>query len=119
MSSEKSGYDPRRSTTDRSTLGAFLQRPLTGSFEADKIPSVGQETIKLLKANGVTSTYALIGKFMSFKEEDVGSVEHMDRFWYWLDSIGTPARHRSCVVEALAERMNMHFPGLYEADRYM
>jgi hypothetical protein len=118
MSSSEDGYDPTRSTTSPDTLAAFMQRPLTGSLTADKIPSVGPKTIEVLKEHGITSTYSLIGKFMSLKEEGVGSVEHMDRCWFWLKSIGTPPGHRSCIIEALAQRMNMHFPGLYDEARY-
>ena len=52
-----------------------------------KVPGIGPATVKVLKENGVSTTYGLIGKYMMLKEEDVEPVEHADRFYFWLKSI--------------------------------
>lgn len=70
----------------------------------------------------VTSTYQLIGKFLSLKGEDVEgdvvqTVEHCDRFWYWLKEVGIVA-HRSGIVNAIAEKCNTWLPGIYDEAQY-
>jgi hypothetical protein len=42
----------------------------------------------------ITTTHALIGKYLSLKQEGVEPVDHADRFYYWLKFIGTPAGFR-------------------------
>ena len=49
---------------------------------------------------------------------DVGPVELADRFYYWLDSIGTAAGQRGSVVSAVAEKLNLTFTGLYDPSLY-
>lgn len=52
------------------------------------------------------------------KEEGVGPVENADRFFYWLESINLPGGHRASVCHAIAERVNISFPGIYDPDAY-
>jgi len=52
-----------------------------------QVPGVGPATAKLLRENGISTTYGLIGKYLSLKEEGVEPVEHADRFYFWLKSI--------------------------------
>ena len=52
------------------------------------------------------------------KDEDVGPIEHADRFYYWLKSIGTAAGFRAGVVNCVAEKMNITFPGIYDISAY-
>jgi hypothetical protein len=41
-----------------------------------------------MKEHEVTTTYQLIGKYLSLKGEGVEPVEHADRFYFWLKNIG-------------------------------
>jgi hypothetical protein len=70
----------------------------------------------------VVNTYQLIAKFLSFKGADtsgntIQTVEHCDRFWYWLKDVGIVS-HRSGVVNAIAEKCNTWIPGIYDSDQY-
>ncbi|CAN0415243.1 unnamed protein product, partial [Hapterophycus canaliculatus] len=63
----------------------------------------------------VTNTYQLIGKFLALRGPDktdfkVDSMEHCDKFWYWLKSKGIHAC-RSMIVYAIAEKVNTWIPG--------
>ena len=51
------------------------------------------------------------------KEKDVESVEHCDRFWYWLKDIGINS-NRSGIVRAIAEKMDTIFPSIYDGACY-
>lgn len=60
---------------------------------APQVPGIGPATEKVLRENGISTSFALIGKYLSLKDEGVEPVEHADRFWYWLDSIGKGSFH--------------------------
>jgi hypothetical protein len=66
-------------------------------------PSAGPKGAEKLEAQGIETTYQLIGKYLSLKGPDVGSVMHQDLFWLWLKESGI-ASHRSAVVKAIAEK---------------
>ena len=127
LSQAEKGYDPKRSRVSDDTLADFLRSQLTGSLQ--EIPGIGPAAEKALGkgVNGeedtkITNTFQLIGKFLSLKGPDsdghkVDSVEHMEKFWYFLQSQGITA-HRSAIVKSLAEKLNTMMPGLYDADAY-
>lgn len=79
---------------------------------------MGPATIKILNDNGVTTTYQLFGKYLQLKEAGVGPVEHADRFYFWLLSLGTPSGFRAGIVRAVAEKLNVTYIGLYDNSLY-
>ena len=97
---------------------------MTGDLQ--EIPGIGPAAAKCLAEGDdddkITNSFQLIGKFLSLKGPDSGdhkveSVEHMEKFWYWLQERGIKA-HRSAIVNAIAEKMNTMMPGIYDADAY-
>lgn len=52
-----------------------------------QVPGIGPATVRVLKEHDVTTTYQLIGKYLSLKGEGVEPVEHADRFYFWLKNI--------------------------------
>jgi hypothetical protein len=48
-----------------------------------QVPGIGKASKKILIEAGVSTTFQLLGKFLSLKGEDVGPIEHCDRFYYW------------------------------------
>jgi hypothetical protein len=111
-----SGYDPQRSVIAPDKLAEFIQAPITGDLT--EVPGVGPATQKAMIAAGVTTTYALIGKYLMLKDAGVESVEHCDRFFYWLDDIGASKGHRSSIVQAIAQKQDITFPGIYDGSLY-
>ena len=109
-----------------------------------EVPGIGDVGEKKLKEAGITTTFSLMGKYLMLKDEGVGTVENADRMYYFLQSIDYPAgfrgkqyfsrqshihicnhsrRHTFCiyiagVVHAIAEKLNIKFPGIYDADAY-
>ena len=55
---------------------------------------------------------------MICKHTGVESVEHMDRFFFWLESISFPANFRCGVALAVAEKLTLSFPELYDGSVY-
>jgi len=47
----------------------------------------------------------------------VESVEHMEKFWWYLKQKGISS-HRSGIVRAIAEKVNTMLPGIYDASEY-
>lgn len=52
-----------------------------------QVPGIGPATVRVLKEHEITTTYQLIGKYLSLKGEGVEPVEHADRFYFWLKNI--------------------------------
>lgn len=50
-------------------------------------------------------------------DHKVDSVEHMEKFWYYLQSRGISA-HRSGIVKSIAEKLNTMMPGVYDSEMY-
>jgi Barrier to autointegration factor len=83
------------------------------------VPGIGPAAARALEEAGVDTTYALFGKFLSMKTKDCGPIEHSERFFQWL--VATLPRHsqfRSGIVQAVAEKLNISFPGVYDPDAY-
>lgn len=105
-------------------MADFIRGTVTG--DVTEVPGVGPAAAKKL-ADGegdekVTNTYQLIGKFLMLKGPDdadnkVESMEHCEKFWYWLQDKGISA-HRSAIVKAVACKVNGLFPGVYDPDLY-
>jgi len=93
-----------------------LRAPITGDLL--EVPGIGEASAKALRDAGISTTFALIGKYLTLKEEGVGPIEHADRFYFWLKSIGTAAGHRAGVVHCIAEKMNITFVGIYDSESY-
>jgi hypothetical protein len=114
------GFHPERyierSPFGDDSMGDWLMKEVTGDLR--DLPGIGPVSVKALNKQGITTTYQLFGKFLSLKEEGVGSVELADRFWFWLDSAGTHAGSRAAIVLAVAEKLNLSFPGLYDGSLY-
>jgi hypothetical protein len=81
----------------------------------------------VINIDGITSTYALIGVYLSFKSDRdaetgdvriVGTIEHAQRFYMWWCSLGTSVGHRAGVVHSLCEKVNISFPGIYNSAEY-
>lgn len=79
----------------------WLQEPITGKIQ--EVPGIGPATAKILaEAEGdsqVTNTYQLFGRFLLLKGPDtednqVESIEHMEKFWYWLKVAGVTANRK-------------------------
>jgi hypothetical protein len=82
------------------------------------VPGVGPATVKRLEEAGISTTYGLIGKYLSLKEADVGPIEHADRFYYWILSVELPPKYRAGIVHSIGEKMNILFPGIYDKDEF-
>jgi hypothetical protein len=88
------------------------------SLDLEEIPGVGKVGAQRMKDAGVSTTFALFGKYLILKEEGVESVEHCDRFFHWLTSIDMPSGFRSSIVEAVAKKLDVSFPGIYDGECY-
>lgn len=111
-----------------STIHPYNRYIVRGTVSGDvtEVPGIGPAAAKKLACGEgdekVTNTYQLIGKFLMLKgpddaENKVESMEHCEKFWYWLQDKGISA-HRSAIVKAVACKVNGLFPGVYDPDLY-
>jgi hypothetical protein len=129
-SREVCGFHPNVSRASDQAMAVFVESPLSPSLRYSRkytlisfhefpiydsiirtVPGIGEKTEELMKDNGISNTFTLIGKFLSFKEDGVGSIEHCDRFWYWLESINTPQGFRGSITLAIAKKVDLMIPG--------
>lgn len=93
-----------------------------------EVPGIGPAAVKALANHDVpesriTTTYQLIGAYLSFKgrsESDgeiIAPISHNDLFWYFLKERGISS-HRSAIVQAIAMKCNSFMQGLYDPAAY-
>ena len=110
------GWVPTMTKLNTDGVAKWLHTPITG--ELKEVPQLGPACAEKLRAAGISTTYGLFGQFLSLKEEDVGSVEVCDRFYYWLESIDIPAGSKGTITHAIALKLEVHFPGIYSESAY-
>ncbi len=109
------GFSEDKSRVSMEALARFLTDNICEDLRS--VPGIGSEAVKKLKKNAegdssVETTYQLIGKFLSLKGKDMTSQEHMDAFWFYLQSRGISA-HRSGIVFSIAQKVDLMMPGIY------
>lgn len=124
----KQHYDPNRSKNQPEVLEAFLRAPISGNL--DEVPGIGAVGVDKLAHHGVSSTFQLLAKFLSFKSEGLTQQQVCDQFFHCtsrplhsssiictgLTDVGAPPAYRSSIVEAVARKLELSFPGvIYDA----
>ena len=61
-------FSPYKSTVTDETLVRFLNHEL--DYNLTSVPGIGPKAKEILTQNGVTNTFQLVAKFLSFKEDD-------------------------------------------------
>ena len=104
-------YDPARSRVAEDKLRDFIGAPIEADLTS--VPGIGPATAANLAADGIQTTYQLIGKYLSFCSEGADTQTVCDQFVEYLASMGVKG-YRSGITECIAERVNVMIPGLYE-----
>ena len=94
----------------------WLAAPMTGTLKV--VPGIADGMESKLREQGITSVFQLIGEFLKCKGEGVGSIEHCERFYMYLSSVGVGGSSRPTIVLALAEKMNIMIPGFFDMEDY-
>lgn len=109
-------YDPKKTRIQEDTLANFLRQPVTENLET--VPGIGPVNAKSLATgegeDKVETVHQLIGKFLSFKGPGVSPTDHCDAFWHWLKARGINSG-RNNIVLAVAEKVEVFMPGVYDA----
>ena len=112
-----SGYDEARSQVSDDKLSEWLTAEIVEDLQS--VPGVGAKAAEKLAKEmgdepGVTTTYQLLGKFLSFRGAGMDSQAVCDAMWHWLNSKGVSS-HRAGIVHCIAEKVNLFCPGMYDA----
>lgn len=107
-------YRPSDSRMDDDNMVDFIRAPFDSAGDLQQVPGVGPVTAERMRAVGVTNAYQLLGKFFMLRGDNDLSRQHCERFWAWLDALGTPKGYRSTVVRAIAEKAAAMMPGIYD-----
>ena len=108
-------YHPSNSLTSSERQACWLRSKITGDLT--EVPGVGPRSAEKLRIAGISSTHSLIGKFFMMKDGDTQPVEHCERFYLYLQSVGINT-YRADVVQSVAERADIMLPGTYDSQAY-
>ena len=89
--------------SSQESLEEWVEVPLNGDLT--QIPGMGKVTAAELQRQGIATSYALIGHFLSLMDED-GLLPACDRFKALLEDCETPAAYRDTVVQVIGEKLN-------------
>lgn len=109
----------RRSKVSEGAMETWRSSPVTGDLL--EVPGIGPAAVKKLAEcpDRITNSYQLFGKYLMLKGPDVKghkvqSMEHNEKFWYFLKNTGIAA-HRSAIVKAIAEKSATFFRDIVSA----
>lgn len=107
-------FNPSKSQVSANTLAKFLKGEIDEDIQS--VPGIGPKAAELLAGgtDPVKTTYQLIGIFLLLRGEGMTSEEHCQAFYDWLSEIKGITAYRSGIVVAIAERVNLMIPGIYE-----
>lgn len=108
-------FNPKKINICYDSLNTFLRNQITGNLQ--EIPYIGEITEKKLKENGINSTHCLIGKYLMFKSDGVGSIEHADRFYLYLKGI-VKSTYLFEIVYCICLKSNQFFEGIFDENLY-
>ena len=108
-------FNPSNTTTTGATRATWLRASITGDIT--EVPGIGPASAEKLSRAGVTSTHGLVGKFLAMTDAGVSPVEHCERFYLYLQSVGVNAK-RADVVQSIAEKVDAWMPGTYDEKAY-
>jgi hypothetical protein len=113
-----SQYNPEHSHVSETAMTEFLHRKdLTDLCVIPGLGPVSKEHILTTTRNcpqPIETGYALIGKYLTFKKENMTVVEHANVFFRWLEECGLHQHvniHK--IVHVVAEKANLMMDGLY------
>jgi hypothetical protein len=79
----------------------WLRTPLNSNLLT--VPGLGRSGVDALKSAGITDTWQLIGKYMSFGPNGIA------KFHEYLSQFTAISRHRDTITRAVAEKVAISF----------
>ena len=73
------------------------------------------------KAMECETGYALLGRFLALKKQNMSVVDHANAFFRWLEECGLSAHHGvniHRIVHCVAEKANLMMDGLYSTSAW-
>ena len=84
------------------------------------VPGLGEKSHNAFTDAGINGVFPLIGKFLSFRDINSTSESCCQNFFDWMGECNLPhggsAKH--AITRAVAEKVNLILPGVYDSTRY-
>ena len=101
--------------TSKHIMYDFLRISITGNLK--EIPYLDDESILLLNNNGITTSFQLFAKFLSFKTINTDINEHVHEFGGWLNNVLLYKNNNvRIIVNCISEKMYIIYPSLGSYD---
>ena len=87
----------------------WLRQDLTGDLLGDRVPCLGAANAAALSRGpaNITTTYQLMGKYLSLRGEDTTQLQQLDAFKGWLEGAGVRVHESETIVAAVGAKMNV------------
>ena len=114
---EESGatFDPNRTKTSEIAMAAWVRTAVSDDITV--VPGIAAGNAGKFASVGVHTQYQLFGVYLSLKGEGTSSIMVAESFFQWLKVSGI-AHKRGEITQAVAEKLNNMFPGIYQPDCY-
>jgi hypothetical protein len=117
-------YNPDHSHVSESAMTAFLH--LKDLTDLTCIPGIGPVSKEAIissnknKAMECETGYALLGRFLALKKQNMSVVDHANAFFHWLEGCGLQHGHVNIhrIVHCVAEKANLMMDGLYSTSAW-
>ncbi|GAB5033724.1 Hypothetical protein NocV09_01500390 [Nannochloropsis oceanica] len=108
-------FDPAKSQVSHEAQLLWLRSPITGDLT--EVPGIGPKHAEHLHAKDIHTTHQLIGEYLKMKGKDVDPKMHAQHFYDHIQAYGVSS-HRTDVVDAIASKVSMWLPGMYDASAF-
>eukprot|EP01031_Cornospumella_fuschlensis_P023868 gene23868-28898_t len=82
-------------------MARFVCSPLTGDL--CEVPGVSANVQSVFHEHGIQTSFQLIEKYASLKEDGMGVLEQRDRFLSWIAALHMPLTLRAKIARAIAD----------------
>ena len=90
---------------------------VSGSLPPIPPHPAGPANKQILESEGIPTTHALIGVYLTIREKDMTIQKHCDAFWQFLAAKKINSG-RAAIVRAVAEKVNTWIPGSFDESAF-
>jgi len=108
-------YNPSNTKCGEETMEEWRHKAITGDLLEDHPPGCAEGTAKILKENGIESTFKLLGLFFT-GHPSADTMEACQTFKNILHDYGTPAAWQDTLVTSVCEKVLAGFKCHIEMD---
>jgi hypothetical protein len=111
-------FNPSKSVISEKSLVDFICSATYSQIV--KVPGIGATTARALAECDppVSNVYQLMGLYLTFRGQSVSQEKWCQSMFDFLVKAGSQKHWAASITHALAEKLNLYYPGLYDANTF-